>query len=121
MQNDVSTMSLFEEQDGPIALLSSSPTFISMPSPDAPEQTSQDQKATHGSYKWFLLIIFMHACCYNNNIIIMRFKCSTAPEPIPEPVLDVSTEIEPIALTVKRTAMASLHAHDDVRFCVISL
>lgn len=53
MQNDVSTMNLFEEQDGPTALLSSSPTFISMPLPDAAEQTPQDQKATQGSYKWF--------------------------------------------------------------------
>lgn len=48
-------MSQSEEQDGSTTLPSppSSPTSTSMPSPDAPEQSPQDQKATQGNYMWF--------------------------------------------------------------------
>ena len=108
MQNDVSTMSLIEV----INLPSPPPISISTPSPDhdAPEQSPhvQDQKATQGSY--------LSSC-----IIIMSFKYSIAPELISEPILDVSMESEPVASTVKKSTMVSLHVHDDIKFCVVSL
>lgn len=63
-------------------------------------------------------------CLLNANIIITKIINNTMmqnDEPISEPILDVSMESEPVASTVKRSTMESLHVHDNVRHCVISL
>ena len=54
---------------------------------------------------------------FNNNVMTLIY--SAAPKPISElePILDVSTEIEPVASAVKRATSPHAQCHYDVSAC----